>query len=939
MWPNLKPLGAKIDKIIEKNDNNGIKIRAIKIRVSGDIDGDIKVKLIESGFTYNDKWSGYVRDGSSFKLSELKNWFPQFDPETMIDNEVPRLLEMTEIMPGINVTSFNIGGYSLQNNVKSSLQPEELRSLLGVPAPVLVQDNTKKPEEILPAGEQVNQQVANSDVNFNNQNDDAKQVSQVKTGDSTLFTMPQRVGDSAPASISPSKNTNNAVLQGSLFDAQEYLADSLGDEGLEDSDDEEYEDSDGDDLDKKKRIEDAGEKIGGAIKDRFAGRSITVSDLSDMTEDEKKKNIKKTLIWPYSYKKAKENGVSAAVAHFIHNLRLSLPEYGIVSDLREIEYVGMMNAIAENLNESVITGDDLVKSLNNLVNDQRVIDGVKIMNDSTYHVRIDGKVCYSSKRMSMTKWFLSIKPQNKDQVYRYDSALDFDCAGTDERKERCQRYIDRFWASKIKGVRDKEGKPVTPERPHLENLINKWLDDKDVDADQLIKTFGFRGVEFGNWLPQDERQFVLNEAYASAKALSAVLAIPEKHISLGGELAIAFGSRGRGGRGSALAHYEPSFRVFNLTRKKGAGSMAHEYGHALDDFLLKIIRDRVSNLPPDLNASIPSSSNALFFVGNDATRIQNYLSNIERYGVEKHEIDGLIIDLIDKCDSLVDTFYEKRNDPAEDMKERLINVVSGVFSADTYLREYKNREQDKMLMPTRIKVMLDSIIQESWGIDSKDGCDLNKLSEIINSEDNVGNIKVKVALMVGEKLAEKRTKENYVPQKRPYDNSDTERIVERIKAFAENVGSFDTQTKKGVKHNINYSMHHLAAFNAIVIDPKITRKHSTNFAKDAALLDKGKPKSYWASKHEMFARAFECYVFDQLEQQDQKCDYLVHSVEAKLYDKANFVGNPYPKDDERVAINAVMDEFVQSAANVIRCYEKYRSDMQNNDKKHLKNAM
>lgn len=47
-------------------------------------------------------------------------------------------------------------------------------------------------------------------------------------------------------------------------------------------------------------------------------------------------------------------------------------------------------------------------------------------------------------------------------------------------------------------------------------------------------------------------------------------------------LAIAFGSRGKG---NALAHYEPSRAVINLTKMKGAGSLAHEFGHALDDML------------------------------------------------------------------------------------------------------------------------------------------------------------------------------------------------------------------------------------------------------------------------------------------------------------------------------------------------------------------
>ena len=44
-------------------------------------------------------------------------------------------------------------------------------------------------------------------------------------------------------------------------------------------------------------------------------------------------------------------------------------------------------------------------------------------------------------------------------------------------------------------------------------------------------------------------------------------------------MATAFGSRGVAG---AKAHFEPTRNVFNLTRMKGAGSLAHEMGHAFE---------------------------------------------------------------------------------------------------------------------------------------------------------------------------------------------------------------------------------------------------------------------------------------------------------------------------------------------------------------------
>ncbi|MDL2323438.1 hypothetical protein LJC52_05570, partial [Bacteroidales bacterium OttesenSCG-928-A17] len=56
-------------------------------------------------------------------------------------------------------------------------------------------------------------------------------------------------------------------------------------------------------------------------------------------------------------------------------------------------------------------------------------------------------------------------------------------------------------------------------------------------------------------------------------------------LSLNGELGFAFGARGRGG--NAMAHYEPDKVVINLTKTKGAGSLAHEWWHALDNYFSK----------------------------------------------------------------------------------------------------------------------------------------------------------------------------------------------------------------------------------------------------------------------------------------------------------------------------------------------------------------
>ena len=98
----------------------------------------------------------------------------------------------------------------------------------------------------------------------------------------------------------------------------------------------------------------------------------------------------------------------------------------------------------------------------------------------------------------------------------------------------------------------------------------------------MRKHLGMRAVQFGNTVPDRERARHLKLASEAFADLADVLGLADGDISLGGRLAIAFGARGHR---TALAHYEPVERVINLTRKRGVGSLAHEWAHFFDNML------------------------------------------------------------------------------------------------------------------------------------------------------------------------------------------------------------------------------------------------------------------------------------------------------------------------------------------------------------------
>jgi hypothetical protein len=91
---------------------------------------------------------------------------------------------------------------------------------------------------------------------------------------------------------------------------------------------------------------------------------------------------------------------------------------------------------------------------------------------------------------------------------------------------------------------------------------------ENVSSDRLKETFGFKGINFGNWMKGDtpaktaERQLHLNHAYDAFLDLAEIIGVPPRAMSLNGMLGLAIGAQGGG---KALAHFVPGVNEINLT--------------------------------------------------------------------------------------------------------------------------------------------------------------------------------------------------------------------------------------------------------------------------------------------------------------------------------------------------------------------------------------
>jgi hypothetical protein len=151
--------------------------------------------------------------------------------------------------------------------------------------------------------------------------------------------------------------------------------------------------------------------------------------------------------------------------------------------------------------------------------------------------------------------------------------------GNRSRQERYwqDRGFDEFYKQFRKGK-------TLSEKFHTVNSLEK-----------LNETFSIRAVGFGNWVTQEDRFNYVSCLLISLHDIDEVVKF-DNNIGLHKKVSMSFGARGAG---KALAHFEPDTFIINITRyidepgtpknirfamTGGAGSVAHEYGHALDYF-------------------------------------------------------------------------------------------------------------------------------------------------------------------------------------------------------------------------------------------------------------------------------------------------------------------------------------------------------------------
>lgn len=590
-------------------------------------------------------------------------------------------------------------------------------------------------------------------------------------------------------------------------------------------------------------IEDAGEKIGGARKDRWKERGLNLDDLDAMTEAEGAELATKANVWKPDYEalSGASEPVTAALVKTIYDQLAAKPKKNTPEGRRQ--YVQMMRIVRDVYTEA--KGPEAVKNAYLEIRKRAGLNAAdpaaksagRELLFSVYKGRSDPFVLGYTEMSKAKKLVEDGFPAKADpwksrlSVSRMDGG-----PGTTERG--IEIYVERsaevgtpltreqilagFYRVNTKDSKTvayaptkadaeaaaatvyerdmkgkKDGKPE-PVRPNLDELKRENLPqriDRDVTSEDFVRDLGFRGVEFGNWSAQDERQRILNMAYDGLMDLAEIMGVPPKAMSLNGTLGMAFGARG-GGR--FAAHYEPGKLVINMTKIRGGGSMAHEWAHAMDHYFGEL--DKADAYTTQARGASGWYSEDQY---NGVPRTRHERVGNEWKAVNKMRLDNLRPEMAAAFDEVMRALFQKQITKAEMVRSQELDL-------------------------------------------------------------------------------------------------------ERTEALARNEQDADMRAMYA-----NMAENKRQALNELRNDPEgklYAGRGRSDYASQAQALSGKSVDGYWVRPTEMFARAFESWVFDRVTAMGARSDYLVHGVEEDRFAGGGYKGNPYPTGEERARINAAFDK-------------------------------
>ena len=407
-----------------------------------------------------------------------------------------------------------------------------------------------------------------------------------------------------------------------------------------------------------------------------------------------------------------------------------------------------------------------------------------------------------------------------------------------------------------------------PKYVRISNLKKKNYEDSETFKNE----FKFKNVQYGVYVDEESRKIHTQRTGEAFDDMCHVLGLKPNDVTINGQLAIAFGARGKG---KANAHYETGRKIINITKYKGDGTLAHEWMHFIDNLLNIYVHNGKYDGNKYVNANL-SDKISEYIIREKAYTIFKKNSYLEKIKTEMQQyIDNP--EEIEKMKNLVGAYYDV-------MVAILYGDAEKKVGGHTILQKYKIRRKGyKYQDNIGANIKIDEAIKAVLGDKAQAIVDaMNAKKETKNFENFFNYLsKEEIADIAAETVRRIGFKD--------LKSSKAKSFADYVLSFAKKIEPYE-EIEIPMKESVSRTM-----FSSIEYQAK-----------------------YYAKPCELLARAFQGYLYDKLDSNNMKNTYLVseeasEETQNKLLEMTEkHFGTKYclhPVGDERKVINEKFEVF------------------------------